>query len=107
MSVRKKFSPDLKTQVVLEILREEKTMAQISSEYGIHPTQLKQWKKIVLEGIPTLFENEQKAINTMRKEYEKTISELHEQIGELTMQLAWLKKKCGHVLTKGGTPRSY
>lgn len=48
MSVRKSYSPDFKTKIVLEILREEKTLAQLSSEYGVHTSQLKQWKKKLL-----------------------------------------------------------
>jgi len=45
MSVRKQYSPEFKSKIVLEILKEEKTLSQISSEYGIHTTQLKNWKK--------------------------------------------------------------
>ena len=95
MSVRKSYSPDFKTKIVLEILREEKTLAQLSGEYGVHTSQLKQWKKIVLEGLPTLFTDEQRAIERMKKEHTKQSEELYAEIGRLTTQLAWLKKKCG------------
>lgn len=93
MSVRKSYSPDFKTKIVLEILREEKTLAQLSGEYGVHTSQLKQWKKIVLEGLPTLFTDEQRAIERMKKEHTKQSEELYAEIGRLTTQLAWLKKK--------------
>jgi putative transposase len=95
MSVRKSYSPEFKKRVVLEILREEKTLAQLSSEYGVHPSQLKQWKKIALEGLPTLYTDEQRAIEKLKKEQEKQNSELYAQIGRLSTQLDWLKKKSG------------
>ncbi|OAT79276.1 transposase [Desulfotomaculum copahuensis] len=95
MSVRKSYTPEFKMKIFLEIIREEKTLAQLSSEYGVHPTQLKQWKKIALEGLPTLFTDEQRAIEKVKKEYEKQSAELYAQIGRLTTQLDWLKKKSG------------
>jgi putative transposase len=65
MSVRKQYSPEFKSKIVLEILKEEKTLSQISSEYGIHTTQLKNWKKETLENLPQLFEKRNiEAINT-------------------------------------------
>jgi Transposase. len=77
MSVRKNYSPEFKKRIVLEILREEKTLAQLSSEYGVHPSQLKQWKKIALEGLPALYTDEQRAIEKLKKEQEKQNSELY------------------------------
>ena len=57
---RKHYTPDYKAKVVLEILKEEQTLAQISAEYGVHPTQLGKWKAQVLEGLPRLFDDERK-----------------------------------------------
>ena len=54
-SVRKHYGTDLKVKVVLEILKEEKTVTQLASEYKIHYSQLLKWKKQVLEGLPHLF----------------------------------------------------
>nr|WP_281168477.1 transposase [Desulfovirgula thermocuniculi] len=45
MFVRKQYLPEFKSKIVLEILREGKTLSQLSSEYGVHPTQLKNWKE--------------------------------------------------------------
>ena len=56
MKKRNQYTKQKKAEIVLELLKEEKTIAQISSEYGIHPTQLNQWKKTALEGLPELFE---------------------------------------------------
>lgn len=93
MPVRKQYSPEFKSKVVLEILKEEKTLSQISSEYGVHTTQLKNWKKEALENLPQLFER--RSIEAIKKNYEKQIQELYAEIGRLTAQLSWLKKKSG------------
>ncbi len=93
MPVRKQYSPEFKSKVVLEILKEEKTLSQISSEYGVHTTQLKNWKKEALENLPQLFER--RNIEAIKKNYEKQIQELYAEIGRLTAQLSWLKKKSG------------
>jgi putative transposase len=57
---RKHFSASQKAQIALEILKEEKTVSQIASEYGVHPNVLYRWKKQVLENLPKLFEDEKK-----------------------------------------------
>ena len=56
--MRRRFTAKQKAQTVLEILREEKTIAQMASEYGVHPTQLHRWKKQVMERLPELFERD-------------------------------------------------
>jgi len=93
MSVRKQYSPEFKSKIVLEILKEEKTLSQISSEYGVHTTQLKNWKKETLENLPQLFEK--RKIEAIKRDYEKQIQDLYAEIGRLTTQLSWLKKKSG------------
>jgi putative transposase len=52
--MRKQYTSAFKAKVVQEILKEEKTLAQIASEYEVHPTQLKSWRTIALEGLPSL-----------------------------------------------------
>ena len=54
--MRKQYTAAFKARVVQELLREEKTLAQIASEYEVHPTQLKNWKTLAVEGLPSLFE---------------------------------------------------
>jgi len=95
MSVRKHYSPEFKSKIVLEIIKEEKSISEISSEYGIHTTQLRRWKKEAVERLPQLFSNQEKKIETMKAEYEKQIQELYAEVGRLTTQLSWLKKKSG------------
>lgn len=93
--MRKRFTPSYKAQVVRELLKEEKTLAQISTEYGVAATQLSAWKATALKGLPGLFENEHKAVEGVKAEYERRLQELYGEIGRLTTQINWLKKKSG------------
>ena len=67
-----------------------KTTSQIAREHQVHPLLVTQWKKILLERMPGIFERGQQAPD----ESEKTIAQLHQKIGQLTVDLDWLKKKC-------------
>ena len=93
--MRKKYTAKKKAQIVLEILKEERSIAQIASEYGIHPNQLYRWKAQALEELPTLFEDERKTGKDLRAAHERELNELYAEIGRLTTQLNWLKKKSG------------
>ena len=95
MRTKKSYPPEQKAKIVLELLREEKTPAQISSEYGVHINQLNQWKKAALAALPTVFERKNQELNELRKETEKKEEDLYKEIGKLTTQLEWLKKKSG------------
>jgi len=93
--MRKRHSAAFKAQIVQEVLKEEKTIAQIASEYGVHPTQISTWKAAALKGLPSLFEKTDSDYRTEKEEHEKQLQELYAQIGRLTTQVAWLKKKSG------------
>ena len=94
MNTKRQHTANFKAQVVQELLKEEKTIAQIAAEYEVHPTQLRRWKAIVVEGLPSLFE-EKDGKAAMRVEYEGRLDDLYGEIGRLTTQLNWLKKKSG------------
>jgi transposase-like protein len=96
MPKRKHFSASQKAQIALEILKEEKTVNQIASEYGVHPNVLYRWKKQALENLPKLFEEETKSEHERQAEHERQVNELYNEIGRLTTQLNWLKKKSGY-----------
>ena len=96
MPKRKHFSVSQKAQIALEILKEEKTVNQIASEYGVHPNVLYRWKKQALENLPKLFEEENKSARDRQAEHERQLNELYSEIGRLTTQLNWLKKKSGY-----------
>lgn len=87
--VRKRFSEALKAKVALEAVKGQKTTAEISSEFGVHVSQIRQWKKELTEKLPALFGKNRKA----EKENEALIAELSRQIGELQVETQWLKKK--------------
>jgi transposase len=96
---RQTFSPKFKAETTLEVLREQKTMTQIAADRSVHPNQLTQWKKLALDGLPSLFEKgEGSQIEQLRAEYEKQIEQLYTEIGKLTTQLNWLEKKSGRTL---------
>ncbi len=93
--MRKHYSPTFKVEVVLEILKEEKTMAQIAAERGVHPNQLSAWKAEVLKGLPSLFELDHTALRTLQDAHARQLQELYAEIGQLTTQVNWLKRKSG------------
>lgn len=96
MPTRKHFTASQKAQIALEILKEEKTVNQIASEYGVHPNVLYRWKKQALENLPKLFEDENKGERAGQAEHERQVNELYREIGRLTTQLNWLNKKAGY-----------
>lgn len=78
--------------MVQELLKEEKTFAQIATEYEVHPTQLKNWRAIALEGLASLFEKQDNT-TALQGAHEQQLTELYAEIGKLTTQVTWLKKK--------------
>ena len=94
MVQRRNFSSEFKTKVVLELLREEETVSQIAAKHKIHHSVLKKWKNTATEGLPGLFADPRKK-SAEEIDTESTISDLYKQVGLLSMQLEWLKKKCG------------
>lgn len=90
----KRHSATFKAQVTLELLKEEKTVTQIAAERGVHPGQLHRWKRQALENFPHLF-TESEALKQEAQAHEQQLAELYAQIGKLTTQLEWLKKKSG------------
>lgn len=92
---RKSYKASFKAQVVMDLLKEEKTLSQISSEYKLSKSVISKWKNIMITNIEKVFEDNSIKKQTEKKEYEHQIDELYQEIGKLTTQLNWLKKKCG------------
>jgi len=90
--MRKQYTAAFKAKVVQELLKEEKTLAQLASEYEVHPTQLKEWRSRAVEGLPGLFEKHESTAE-LQATHEKQVTELYAEIGKLTTQVTWLKKK--------------
>ena len=81
----------MKAKIVLEILKEEKSISQIASPYGIHPSILNRWKNGNRNSLPS--NDDTKRRDHTKAEYEKKIQDLYTEIGRLTTELAWLKKE--------------
>ena len=94
-SLRKRYSPQQKAQIVLELLKAEQTLSQIASTYGVHVTQLRNWKAQAVNGLPQLFDDDQKALRDLEVQHAQERQDLYAEIGRLTTQLGWLKKKSG------------
>jgi transposase len=92
--IRRVHTPAFKKQVVLAMVRGEKTRGEIASEFGIHPTQADKWKQQFLAGIEQIFSE---GVKDEAKERDKLIEELYKQIGQLKVESDWLKKKIGLV----------
>ena len=72
----------------------QRTIAQIASEYGVHPNMVTQWKQRLLEELPDIFNNKREK---NKQDIETLQAELYRQIGQLKVELDWLKKKAGVV----------
>jgi putative transposase len=94
--MRKQYEASFKAKVALEALKGEKTMAQLAGEYDIHPNQIGRWKTELLEKLPELFSDRRKRVD---KDREETEAELYRQIGQLKVELDWLKKKSQKLLS--------
>ncbi len=90
--MRKQYTAAFKTRVVQDLLKEEKTLAQIAAENEVHPTQLKNWRAVAVEGLPSLFEKQDSTME-LKQAHEQQLTELYAEIGKLTTQITWLKKK--------------
>ncbi len=86
---RRNHSAAFKAKVALEAAKEEKTLAELSQQYGVHTNQISTWKRQLLEGAEELF----KAPVGKRRDVEAEVKELHAKIGELTMERDFLSGK--------------
>ena len=92
MGIRKNHTNEFKAKVAVAALREDRTMSELSSAYGVHPVQIGQWKRLAVEGLPGVFNG-----NGSLKEREQKvlIESLYEKIGRVDVENDWLKKKLG------------
>lgn len=88
MQKRNARSAAFKKKVALAALKEDSTTKEIAQRFGVHTVQVHKWKKELLEKAETVFE-------TKKTNFEEREAAFHEQIGKLTMENNWLKKKLG------------
>ena len=92
---RKRHSAAFKAKVALEAVKQTRTVAELAKTFQVHPVQISQWKKQLLDGAESLFRDGR------RREHEEgraLQAELYERIGRLNMEVEWLKKsvaRCG------------
>ena len=91
---RRQHSPGLKAKVALAAWKGDRTTAQLAGQFSVHPTQVSQWKRELLEGAEELFGRDRRREGEERKEL---IDELYREIGRLQMESAWLKKKADRL----------
>jgi putative transposase len=96
---RKQYSGNIKARAVLEAIRGERTANEIGSDLGVHPTQITKWKKQALAELPQLFSRRRE---TAMQDEEDLKARLYQEIGQLKVELDWLKKK----LWDGGSLKS-
>lgn len=92
---RKRHSAAFKAKVALEAAKQAKTVAELARTYQVHPVQISQWKKQLLDGVDSLFRDGRRR---EREEGQALQAELYERIGRLNMEVEWLKKsvaRCG------------
>jgi putative transposase len=92
MAKRQTIAAETKVKAALAALRAEKTINQIASDFGVHPVQISQWKRELVENAQDLFRDKRTKSQADR---EQLIAELYQQIGQLQYELNWLKKKVG------------
>jgi len=89
---RKHYPADFKARIALEALKGQKTVNQIASEYGVHPTQVSAWKQQLKQELPHIFSVRR---SRQAEDEEALKARLYQQIGQLQVELDWLKKKAG------------
>ena len=90
---RRTYKPEEKAQIVLEVLREENTLNEIAQKYGISQQLISRWRSEFMDNLPAVFSKKATDIEKLNQEHEAEKEELINQIGQLTVDLNWLKKK--------------
>ena len=93
---RKKYSKELKARIALDAIKGQKTIAELASEYGVHANQISIWKKQLLDAAPTAFSNG-KDKDAEQKEIEQDHLYKNKKVGQLQIEVDWLKKKTGYL----------
>lgn len=87
---RRNHSAEFKARVALEAVRGENTIAELAARFEVHPNQITQWKKQALDELPGLFSKKR---GRKEKEQDELADRLYREIGQLKVELDWLKKK--------------
>ncbi len=110
-TIRKHYSPTFKSEVAQEALKGDKTINQIATQYRVHPNVIGKWKRAALKAMPAAFDDDESGrtqahIDFLKAEHEREKEQLYAEIGKLTTQLNWLKKKCDTGLAQAAQSRT-
>ncbi len=89
---RKTYNAEFKAKVALAAIKGQHTINEIAAIYSVHPNQVTKWKKHAIDAIPDLFASRQARDAQVDEELK---AQLYQQIGQLKVELDWLKKKAG------------
>lgn len=89
---RNNYSADFKAKVALEALKEQQTLAELGASYGVHPNLVAQWKRQLRDALPQIFVDRRHKPDRSAEELQ---AQLYQQIGQLKVELDWMKKKAG------------
>ena len=89
---RRIFSAAQKAKIALEVLKERQTASTLASKFSVHPNQLSQWKQQAQQGVESAFKKQTNHAKELEKR-DVLINELYQELGQLQMELKWLKKK--------------
>jgi transposase-like protein len=89
---RRSHGAELKAKVALAAARGDRTLAELAGHYEVHPSQIGQWKRQLLEGLPAIFS---RPGGRDEQQQEELTARLYQQIGQLKVELDWVKKKAG------------
>ena len=97
---RRRHSSEFKARVALEALKGQKTLNELASEFGVHPVQIAQWKRQLLDASAGVFESG--APGRREREQEQLVEQLYQEIGQLKVEVDWLRKKGISRLSNNG-----
>lgn len=97
IGMRKTYDAVFKAKIALEAVKGEKTIAQLASEFSIHPNQIRQWRAHLVGVLPEMFSNQKPQ---QEKAHDELVDELYRQIGRLKVELDWLKKNLRYCLSE-------
>lgn len=89
---RKSFTTEFKVKIALEAIKGQRTVNEIASQYSVHPNQVTQWKRQAIESLPEVFSTKHERD---AEDEEALKAQLYQQIGQLKVELDWMKKKVG------------
>jgi putative transposase len=97
MPARRRHSPEFKAKVALEAIKGHRLINEIAAEYQVHPVQIQQWKKLALDNLASTFARKS---DREAHDNEPLTSQLYQQIGQLKVEVDWLKKKSDQLRTR-------